>query len=117
MGSHSERDRTRLRDMLQYSREAVSLARGRTRSDLDDDRLLNLALVRLMEVVGEAASRVSAAGRDEYPGIPWSRMTNMRNRLIHGYDVVDMDILWQTLQGDLPALIGALEGILGPEPE
>ncbi|MBM4431900.1 MAG: DUF86 domain-containing protein [Chloroflexi bacterium] len=101
--------------MLRYAREAVSLAQYRTRSDLDTDRVLGLALVRLIEIVGEAASRVSAPTRERHPQIPWSEITNMRNRLIHGYDAVDMDILWQTLQQDLPQLIAALEQIIGPE--
>ena len=101
--------------MLQYSREAVSLIHDRTRSDLDSDRVLGLALVRLIEIVGEAASRISTATCAEHPQIPWRDITNMRNRLIHGYHAVDMEVLWQTLRQDLPPLITALERILDSE--
>jgi uncharacterized protein with HEPN domain len=103
--------------MLNHSREAVTLVQGKRRADLDSERILNLALVRLIEIVGEAANRVSAETRSGHPEIPWQEIMSMRNRLIHGYDAVDMDILWQTLQQDLPPLITALERIVGPEEE
>lgn len=103
----------RLRHMLEHAREAAEMARGKTRSDLDSDRKLNLALVRLLEIVGEAATRMTAADRRQYPGIPWEGMVGLRNRLIHGYDSVDFDILWQIVTKDLPPLIKSLETILG----
>jgi len=106
-------DQVRLTHMLQYSREIVSLTQGRTRPDLDQERLLNLALVRLIEVVGEAACRVSDDTRTRHPEIPWAQITSMRNRLIHGYDCVDFDVLWQTVVEDIPTLIAALEAIVG----
>ena len=81
-------DETRLRHMLDHAAEAVELVSGRTRSELDTDRVLSLALARLLEIVG------------------------LRNRLIHGYDSVDMDILWQVLRDDLPPLIEAVSAIL-----
>jgi uncharacterized protein with HEPN domain len=99
----------RLRHMLDAAREAAQLAQGKTRPDLDADRPLNLSLVRLLEVVGEAASRVSADERAKCPGIPWTQIVALRNRLIHGYDNVDFDILWQIVTQDLPALIAELE--------
>jgi uncharacterized protein with HEPN domain len=102
----------RLRHMLDHAREARDMAQGRTRADLDSDRMLNLALVRLLEIVGEAAARVSDEERARYPAIPWPEIVGPRNRLIHGYDTVDLDILWQIVQTDLPPLIAALEGIL-----
>ena len=85
---------------------------GKTREDLDTDRKLNLALVRLLEIVGEAASRTPPEERAQHPQIPWSQIVGLRNRLIHGYDSVDLDILWQILTVDLPALIDALEQIV-----
>ena len=115
MDRHPDRDRTRLADMLRYSREAVDLTRGHTRHDLESDRVLGLALVRLIEIVGEAASRVSTPTRAACPHIPWREITRMRNRLIHGYDAVDMDILWQTLRQDIPSLITVLDHILENE--
>lgn len=101
----------RLRHMLDYSREAVAMAAGKSRRDLDDDRKLNLALVRLLEIVGEAASRTPVPDRLEYPGLPWNEIVGLRNRLIHGYDSVDFDILWTIVDRDLPVLIATLEKI------
>lgn len=99
--------------MLDHAREAIAMCRGLTRASLDTDRKLNLALVRLVEIVGEAANRVSKASHVQYPNIPWPRVIGMRNRLVHGYDDVDFDILWETVQLDLPPLIAELEKILG----
>src|SRR5216684_4316687 len=96
-----------LRHMGDHAKEAVAMARGRTRSELDRDRQLNLSLVRLLEIVGEAADRVSAEERAGHPDIPWTEIVGQRNRLIDGYDSVDFDILWQTVSNDLPPLIAA----------
>jgi uncharacterized protein with HEPN domain len=98
--------------MLDHAKEAVSMARAKTRADLDKERLLNLALVRLLEIIGEAASRVPKNDRDLYLEIPWSEIVGLRNRLIHGYDEVDFDILWQIVRTDLPPLIDKLDKIL-----
>lgn len=98
------------------TRKAVELASGRTRVDLDADELFRLAMTRLLEVIGEAATRVSPATRDHHPQIPWLSIAGMRNRLIHGYDVVDCDILWRVLQEDLPALIPQLEHVVAGFP-
>jgi uncharacterized protein with HEPN domain len=107
----------RLRHMHSAAREAAQMARGKTRADLDVDRLLNLSLVRLLEIVGEAASRVPAPERANHPGIPWAPIVGLRNRLIHGYDSVDFDILWQIVTQDLPPLIAELEAILSSDPK
>jgi uncharacterized protein with HEPN domain len=106
----------RLRHMLDAAREAAQMIQGRTRADLDADRLLNLSLVRLLEIVGEAASRVPADERAKCPGIPWAQIVALRNRLIHGYDSVDFDILWQIVTQDLPTLIEELAKILSSGP-
>mgnify|MGYP001608772223 FL=1 len=102
----------RLRHMLDHAREAVSMVRGKTRADLDTDRQLNLALVRLLEIIGEAAGRISKEDRDRYSNIPWPEIVGLRNRLIHGYDEVDFDILWQIVTRDLPPLIKNLEKLV-----
>jgi len=68
--------------------------------------------MRLMEVVGEAAARVPDDFRDRHPEVPWRDVTDLRNRLIHGYDVVDFDILWTIIQEDLPPLIEQLQAIV-----
>ena len=102
-------DDARIRRMLDYSREALELSKGRSREDLDTDRTVELALVRLIEIIGEAASRVSDEARESKPEIPWSQIVSLRNRLIHGYDSVDLDILWEIIQSDLPDLISKLK--------
>lgn len=81
------------------------MTRGRQREDLDRDRMLQLALVRLVEIVGEAAARVTPETQERFASIPWQQARGMRNRLIHGYDKVDLAVLWDTIQDDLPALI------------
>ena len=109
-------DAARLRHMLDRSRKAVQLAQGKSRADLDADELFGLAMTRLLEVIGEAASRVGPATRDRHSGIPWLSIAGMRNRLIHGYDQVDFSILWDAVQNDLPPLIAELEKILAGLP-
>ena len=99
--------------MLSHAREAIEFARGKTRQDLEKDRLRHLALVRLVEVVGEAASRITKTVQDSYPEIPWRDVINTRNRLIHGYDIVDDEQLWIILTKDLPLLVEKLEKYLG----
>ncbi len=99
----------RFRHMLDHAREASAMINGRTRADLNTDRKLNLALVRLLEIIGEAASRTTNQDRKNYPDIPWPEIVGLRNRLIHGYDSVDFDILWEILNHDLPSLIAELE--------
>jgi uncharacterized protein with HEPN domain len=101
-----------LGQVLSHAQEAVDISRGKTRSDLDSDRLLNLALTRLVEIIGEAANRVPETVRAKYPDVPWLQMIGARNRLIHGYDSVDFDILWAIVSRDLPVLIAQLESIL-----
>jgi uncharacterized protein with HEPN domain len=101
-----------LRHMLDHAREAAEVARGRSRTDLDTDRLLQLALTRLVEIVGEAASRVPGELQGRHAGLPWREAIGARNRLIHGYDFVDLDILWKIVATDLPQLISQIEQVL-----
>ena len=75
----------------------------RSRKDLDTDRMLQLSLTHLVEIIGEAASRVSREGRAQHQYIPWQDAINTRNRFIHGYDSVDYDIVWQIATRELPA--------------
>jgi len=108
--STSRRDpQVYLQDMLDHAREALAMAKGRTRAELDSDRQFNLALVRLLEIVGEAANRVPEDLRARLPGVAWAQIVGLRNRLIHGYDEVDFDILWHIVDRDLPLLIRGLE--------
>jgi uncharacterized protein with HEPN domain len=102
-------DRVRLRHMLDSAREAMLFAQGRTQDDLNRDRMLVLSLVKAIEIVGEAARQVSEETRTAYPQIPWVDIVGMRNRLVHVYFDINLEILWQTIQNDLPFLISVLE--------
>lgn len=107
-------DRVRLHHMLDAVREALSFIEGKTRSDLDDCRMLVLSLVKEVEIIGEAGYRLSESARNEFPEIPWADVIGMRNRLVHAYFDINHDILWQTLVGDLPLLIPQIERALCP---
>jgi uncharacterized protein with HEPN domain len=102
----------RLQHMLEYAREAIGLMRDKKRADLDTDRTLGLATLRCLEIVGEAASHVPESLRQQHPQIPWPQIIGTRKRLVHGYDLVDYDIIWSTVTEDLPPLIAELEKIL-----
>ena len=104
-----EDDLIRLRHMLDAARDALLFVEGRRREDLDSDRMLVLALIKSGEIVGEAGARVSEDGRAEAPDVPWREIVSMRNRLIHAYYDVNLDIVWSTIQSDLPPLISTLE--------
>ena len=108
-------DRISLRHMLDYSRKAVVMIEGRGREDLVSDEVLCLALTRVVEIVGEAATRVSLTEQQRHRQIPWPQIIGLRNRLVHGYDAVDVDILWDIVQQDLPLLIESLGKIVNDE--
>src|SRR4051812_16009522 len=95
-------DQATLRQMLAHAREALALVQGKSRAELDRQRVVALALRQLLQIVGEAAGRVSPAYCDSHPEIPWAQVVALRNRLIHGYDVIDLDIVWSILSTDLP---------------
>jgi uncharacterized protein with HEPN domain len=99
--------------MLEAAREAVELSRPLCRQDLAERRLVELALTKLVETVGEAASRIPKEVQGQSPEIPWPQIVTMRHRLVHGYDTVDPDLLWSTVTEDLPSLIPLLERALG----
>lgn len=105
-------DRVRLQHMLDAAREALHFMQGRTRTDLDTDRQLTLAVVKAIEIIGEAAYRISESTQQQYPQIPWGDIVGMRHRLVHGYYDIDLDIVWATVQNDLQPLITQLETIL-----
>jgi uncharacterized protein with HEPN domain len=108
-------DTVYLRHMLDHAQTAVTLSVGKNRSSLDTEPVLRYALLHLVAILGEAANRVSPDSRSTYSQIPWRDMTAMRNMLIHGYDVGDFDVLWKTVEEDIPALITALSAILDGE--
>jgi uncharacterized protein with HEPN domain len=104
-----------LREMRDHAHEVIEFLRGRGRADLDSDRLLALAVVRLLEIIGEAAARIPAEEQARRPGIAWRSIISLRNRLIHGYDNIDYDIVWQIVTKDLPSLASELSRSLPPE--
>jgi uncharacterized protein with HEPN domain len=99
------KDQIRLRHMLDAARQALAFADGKTRGDLDDDILLVYGVVKAVEIVGEAASRISKEYQTAQPKIPWSGIIAMRNVLIHDDASIELDEVWKTLLNDLPALI------------
>lgn len=110
-------DAIRLRHMLDAARAAMRLAQGRTRRNLDEDEGLVLALTKAIEMIGEAARHVTESAQQEAPSIPWAQIIAMRHRLVHVYFDINRDVLWRTVQDDLPTLIAHLETLLPPEAE
>ncbi len=98
--------------MLDAGREVATFARGRSRADLDSDRMLVLALVKDIEIIGEAAYQTSETAREALPGVPWEDIIGMRHRLVHAYFDINLDILWQTVEEDVPGLVAALEPLV-----
>ncbi|MFO1199427.1 MAG: HepT-like ribonuclease domain-containing protein [Burkholderiaceae bacterium] len=107
-------DRVRLAHMRDAASSALRFVSGKAREDLDRDEMLLFALVRAVEVLGEAASKVSLEARAEVPAVRWAAVVGMRNRLIHAYFDVDRDILWATVSDDLPGLKIQLSLALAP---
>lgn len=110
-----EADEIRLKHMLDAAREAVHFAERRSRQDLDRDRLLALGLMKCLEIIGEAASKISDGSRETLPAMPWKSILGMRDRLVHAYFEIDLDVVWYTTTVSLPPLIPILERILAPE--
>jgi uncharacterized protein with HEPN domain len=107
-------DRDRLRHMRDASRSAIRFVQGRDRADLDTDEMLAFALIRALEIIGEAADKVSETTHASHPSIPWSNIIGMRHKLIHGYFDVDLDIVWKAATEKLPELVAYLDTVLNP---
>lgn len=105
-------DWIRVQHMLDAGRQAEDFARGRSRADLDHDRLLGFGLLKCIEIVGEAAAHVSEELRSQYPLVPWKQLVAMRNRIVHVYFDIDRDQVWKAVTEDIPPLLGELEKIL-----
>ena len=108
------RDKTTvsLRQMLDHALEVVGILEGVDLRQFQSDRLMNLAVVHLVEIIGEAANRVSADAQARHSGIPWLEIINMRNVIAHGYDIVDLEAVWKVGLEDLPPLISVLQEII-----
>jgi len=110
-------DITRLRHMIDAAESAPRFVEGRTREDLGTDEMLAFALLHAVEIIGEAASRVSKEGQQEFPEVPWKAVIGMRNRLVHAYFDVDHNVLWSTVTGALPPLASQLRAALSSASE
>ena len=105
-------DRTRVLHMRDAARAAIEFISGRTRPDLDKDRMLQFAVVRALEIIGEAAAGVSEEGRARAAQIPWRVIVSTRNRVIRGYFSMNTELIWNTVSVDLPVLISELDALL-----
>ena len=103
--------------MLEMSQKAIDLTEGLDRYEYDQDETLRLALTHLVQVIGEAAQRVSPEFRLQHPDIPWKEIIGMRHRIVHDYLNVDEDVIWEVVQQDLPLLVDELAKIVPHEQE
>ena len=108
-------DRVRLCHMIEAAESAAQFIADRSRSDLDSDRMLLFAVVRAIEVVGEAASKLSEEFRAAHPGIPWRAIVGMRNRLIHAYFDIDTETVWETTTQELPPILNQLRELVAAD--
>ena len=111
------RDPSYLVDILLAARSAVKFADGLTRQQFEQDALHRYAIMKVVEIVGEAASRLSTEAKDELPEIEWNKVIGMRRRLVHDYFAINYERVLEVVQHDLPKLILKLEAILPPEPD
>ena len=108
-------DLVRLRHMIEFAQGALRFAEHKSREDLDRDQMLTLALMKAIETVGEAASKLSPEFRDRHPELPWQSIMGMRHKLVHAYFEVDLDMVWHTTLNELLPLIQILERIIASE--
>jgi uncharacterized protein with HEPN domain len=104
-----------LRDILEASLKAIGFVEGMGADELEEDDKTEYAVIRALEIVGEAARRIPAPYREEHPQIPWAEMAGMRDKLIHDYFGVDLEVVLKTVQDDLPPLVTAIQALLESE--
>jgi len=112
------------KDDLRYVGHMVDCARriqfyltGKSRQDFDADEILRLAVIHLIQTIGEAARLVSGDFQQKHPAVPWLAIVGMRHRIVHDYLNVDFDIAWEVAAKDLSPLVRALAPLLPPSPE
>lgn len=103
--------------MRDYAQSAENMAQGYSREDVDSNEMLRLALMKAVEIIGEGASQLPDDFRLLHPEVPWGKMRGLRNRLVHAYDRIDLDALWDIIQRDIPPLIEQLEDLIAKENE
>lgn len=109
------RDLAYLLDILDSARLAQQFAQGVDRGGLADDAMRQYAIVHSIQIIGEAARRVSEEYREMHPEIPWRSIIGMRNQLVHKYDDVDLDVVWRVVQHEIPELIALIEPLVPPD--
>jgi len=109
-------DRLPMLQMLEIAQQGLEVVGSRTRNSIHTDRLLQLALCHVILITGEAATRVSDAGRARHPDVPWAKAIAARNFIAHGYDRIDYDVVWDTIADHFPSLITALDQALASYP-
>jgi uncharacterized protein with HEPN domain len=110
-----QNDRERLNNMLEMSKEALNLVQNKTRTALDGDKQLTLSLLKYLEMIGSAASRVSKECRNGCEPIPWDQVTEMKQQVVHTYWDIDLDWIWEKMKKDLPDISKALKILLSAE--
>jgi uncharacterized protein with HEPN domain len=110
----NKHDENNLRLMFDAAREAQSFARGKSKDDLNGDRMLQLALARSIETIATIASKVSSEDRGECRDIPWADIANTSKLLANSYFYISPDVVWRTVTEELPSIVGELERILPP---
>lgn len=106
-----DEDRVRLQHMIEAAESAIQFVAGRERSELDTDRMLLFAVIRAIEIIGEAASKISEEIRAGNGGIPWKAIIGMRNRLIHAYFEINTETVWETVTVEIPAILPQLRAL------
>ncbi|MBI2841791.1 MAG: DUF86 domain-containing protein [Armatimonadetes bacterium] len=109
------RDEAYLLDILLAARNIIEFTKDVTREGFEQSELIQSAVIRQFEIIGEAAGRVSEEFREEHPEIPWGEIIGMRNRLIHEYFRVKVDVVWETIQRDVPILVSSIEPLVPGE--
>lgn len=105
-------DKVYVGHMLDMAQKALLIAGGKGRAEFDRDEVLQLALTHLLQVIGEAAARVSAEFKAAHRGIPWEAIVGMRHKVVHDYLSVDHEIVWDTVTGDLGPLVAQLQKLV-----
>ncbi|HUT97467.1 MAG TPA: DUF86 domain-containing protein [bacterium] len=107
-----KRDKTYLGDILEAAERILEYTKKRSKKDIEADKMIQDAVVRRFEIIGEAVKRLSVELKQNHPAMDWAAMAGMRDVLIHEYDVVDIDIIWYTLNSDVPKIIKYVRDLL-----
>ena len=97
-------DQTRIKHIQEAAEKVLQYTQGKSKSNFEQDELLQLAIIRLIEIIGEASACLTSEFRDEHSHIPWQAIIGMRNRLVHAYFAIDYDVVWETITTAIPDL-------------